>query len=411
MRAQRVPLRGPWLASAAAVGLAVAVRAVWIPLERHRFDGHETDYLRAFLGESGPASTRLYPLLAGLYRALGALSDDPRVLLGLNLAAGVLLVGVAAGWVGRRAGPAAAWGVGILLALSPAHAAWSASAYNVILPQLALVAGCALGGWGGAALYALGCACRVELAALAPAVALVADRRVALGALGALGAWPALGAAPDPRPLGLVLPANLPLTAYLGPLGQLPGLVLVGLAVHRGALPWLGAAAWTHLVGACFDDQGTRHGLFGGLCLAATVASAPGLRRWLTLPAAVWLLWGLVGLRGTFYADAASFRAALPPDLPRLDGPPEGCVEVLDDPVDPRSHWNLRGGWGVPERWPRGEDGLRRELCWGEEAIHRAWTSRGLDDRALRMHTLYSPVLLGVWERPGGPRLIWRLEP
>lgn len=401
----------PAPAALLALLLALVVRLGVLPLERHRFDGHEADYLRAFLGEVGPASTRLYPLLAGFYAALGRLSPDPRLLLGVNLAAGAALVGVAALWVGRRHGAAAGLGAGVLLALSPPHAAWSASAYNVILPQLGLVLGCALGGWVGALAYAAACATRVELAALAPAVALLAGGRVALGALGALLVWPLLEGAPAARPLAVVLPANLPLTATLGPLGTLPGLALVGLCLHRGALPWLGAALWTHLVGACFDDQGARHGLFGGLALCAAVASAPGWRRGGLLPAALLCAAGLWGLRGSFYASAEDFRAQLPPGLPHLSGPPSDCVEVLDDPLDPRSHWALRGGWGVPARWPRGEDGLPLALCWGEEAIHRAWTSRGLDDRARRMHALYHPTPLGVWDKPGGPRLIWRLSP
>ena len=65
----------------------------------------------------------------------------------------------------------------------------------------------------------------------------------------------------------------------------------------------------------------------------------------------------------------------------------------------------LRPALGEGKAWPD------QRLCWGEEAIHRAWTSRGLQDRALRMRRLYAPTPVGLLRLPGGPRLIHELAP
>jgi hypothetical protein len=401
------------------------VRAGWIPLERHRFDGHERDYLRVFLGEPLRASTRLYPTLAGPYRALGALSDDPRLLLWINLGAGALtalLAGVAAArWASARGGerahaPRAGWIAALLIALSPAHAFWSSSAYNVALPHLLLVAACAARGWGGALLYAGACTLRLELAALAPAVGLLAGWRVAPGALGAALIGPLLETAPALYSPLTVLPVNLQLPDYLGPLGAPLGLVVVAACARRANAPLLLAAAWTHLVGAAFDDYGYRHGLFGGLALAIAVAhtaTAPArdggwramlgrrpaeLARLLALAAALGLsIRGCAEVARWYYAPVSTFEATLP-DLPALS-PTPGCHEILDDPLDERSHWAARLDWPAEP-----EGGV---VCWGEETIHLAWNSRGLMSRRLRMHRAYALTPLGIFQGPGGPRLYY----
>ena len=90
--------------------------------------------------------------------------------------------------------------------------------------------------------------------------------------------------------------------------------------------------------------------------------------------------------------------------------PPLPCVEVLDDPIDPRSHWNHRGAWWGHGDWPQA-DGVQASLCWGEEAAHWAWTSRGLHDRALRMRVLYDVEPFGVLRLPGGPRVMGWVRP
>ncbi len=374
------------------VGVLAALTRLGLPLYRHRFDGHERDYLHAFQGQDWTGSTRLYPSLAGLYEALGHLTQEPLALLFVNLAAGLLTVALAGVAVGRRFGRAEGLAVAALVALSPTHAFWSATAYNVAIPQLLVVAALASPRWWGVAPYALACTMRVELALLAPAMALW-NPRLLPGALGALVCWPLMPSAPEMRPLSLVLPVNLRLTGLLGPLGTLPGLALVALAAGRRNALLLVAAAWVHLVGASLDDYGSRHALLGTLCLAGALSVAPGWRRWLLAPALALSLLHCWQLRAVYYAPVEDYRATLPETLE----PPPDCTEVMDDPLAQASHWNRR------QDWPQ-------DPCWGEEGIHRAWTSRGLQDRAYRMRVSYSPELIGVLDLPGGPRAVYRLS-
>ena len=391
--------RSRQIAAAAILGaLALWVRAGWIPIERHVFDGHERIYLLAFQGQAVEASTRVYPTLAGLYRLLGQIVSTPDALLGLSIGAGLAGVGAAGIAVGKRHSARAGWITALLLALSPPHAFWSSSAYNVILPQALLVGACALTGWRGAALYALACTGRAELALLAPAVAVLAGWRVALGALGTAVVLPLLETAPGLQSVLVTIPVNLGLTEYLGPLGTPLGLILVALATTRASLPWIVAALWTHAVATPFDDYGTRHALFGGFALAAALAvSIPRVWHWRTgLVVAALLLEarGVQQVATWYYAPQETFDQTLE-DLP----PPPPCTEILDDPLDPRSHWNAR------KEWPPGP------VCWGEERIHRAWTSRGLQDRALRMHKTYTLTPVGLMHLAGGPRLIYEVAP
>jgi hypothetical protein len=283
--------------------------------------------------------------------------------------------------------------VGAALALSPVHVFWSASAYNVAIPQALVVGGLALGRWRGAACFAVACALRLELVLLAPAFVLLGRPRVALGALGALTAWPLLEHTAALHPAGRVWWPNLRLTAFLGPLGEPLGLVLVALALTRRSGRLVLAALWVHGTAAAFDDYGYRHALFGGLCLAAAICTGTGWRRWLVLPALAWLAWGTHDVATRYYLPQEAFDAS----LPALPPPPE-CHELMDDPLVETSHWQVR-------RSP--PTGLS---CWGEERIHRAWTSRSLHARALRMHALYELEPLGVLQLPGGPRLVYGIR-
>lgn len=368
-----------------------ALTRLTLPLYRHKFDGHEGDYLRVFLGEDLDASTRLYPVLAGFYSLLGLLSDNPWTLVFVNLAAGVATVGLIGLAVGRRFGVAEGLAAATLMALSPTHIFWSASAYNVALPHLLLAGALAAPRWWGVGLYALACTMRVELALLAPAMALW-NPRLLPGALGALACWGLMDTAPEMRPVSLVWPVNLQLTSLLGPLGTWPGLLVVALAAHKRAILLLPAALWVHLVGASFDDYGSRHALLGTAFLIAAVAVAPGWRRWMLAPALALSLWHTHQLRTWYYAPVETYRVQLPEVLEE----PPACTELMDDPLMEASHWNHR------EAWPE-------DACWGEEAIHRAWTSRGLQDRALRMRVAYDPELIGVLDLPGGPRAMYRI--
>jgi len=402
----------PRALGAAALGVAaVAVRGAWIPFQRHRYDGHELDYLRIFQGEALGESTRLYPTLAWLYRQLGRLSDDPNLLLWLALVFGVLTVGAAGLAAGRQLGERAGWVTAALIAASPAHAFWSTSAYNVALPQLLIVSALAARGWVGAGLYAAACLFRVELALLAPAVALMAGPRAAAGALGGLAMLPLLETAPPLHGPLDVLPANLLLPDFLGPLGAPLGLVVVALAVNRGSWRWLAAAGWVHLVGACFDDYGWRHGLTGGVALAGVVAAVSwehrrpaALLRRACVPAA--LVLSLLGCREVarwYYAPQSTFEDMLAERTDSL-GPPPECAEIQDDPLAPESHWN---DW--PDG-PDGPDGPDKDVCWREEAIHYAWNSRGLMARRLRMRRLYTLTPIGVARAPSGSRIYYAVS-
>ena len=387
MKAQVVMTKARTIAELALVAVAATLaRGVWLPLERHRFDGHEADYLAAFQGAVLEPSTRHMPLLAGAYRALGRLTDAPEALLAVNVLAGVVTV-VAGATLARREGRL---GTGLLLALGPTLVFWSASAYHVALPLAFAVAGAAVGGWGGAVLYAIACANRLELALLAPAIVALGGWRPALGAIGAVAGWPLLDSAPALVPVSLTLPANLQLPDFLGALGEPLGLLVVALAVRRRTLPLLGAAVWVHLVGSCFDDYGTRHGLLGAVCLAVLVGSSG--RWWAVVAGIAWSAWRTSIVATWFYAPQPVFDATVP-----SLGPPPACTEVLDDPLAEASHW------GVRDAWPEGT------VCWGEERIHRAWTSRALQDRALRMHRLYAPEPLGVLRLESGPRIVYEV--
>ena len=372
---------------------ALAVRVVWIPVGRHVFDGHEADYLSAFLGASWTGSTRLYPLLAGLYALLGRAWAEPWLLLGVNVVAGVATVLLVGRWIGRRYGRREGWLAAALLAASPVHAFWSTSAYNVAIPHVLLAAGLALGGWRGAGAYALACTTRIELALLAPAIALLGERKVAVGAVGAAVAWPLLEHTATFHPPSLVWSGNAWRTAYAGPLGEPLGLVLVALAITRRSWPLALAALWTHLTAAAFDDYGYRHALFAGTCLAALVATGEGRHTQPATPALALLALGTSRVARDYYLPMEDFTASLP-EL----GEPPACTEILDDPLHADSHWAHRLS---P---PAGR------ICWGEERIHRAWTSRGLQDRALRMHTLYDLEPIGVLQLPGGPRLVYEVR-
>jgi len=246
-------------------------------------------------------------------------------------------------------------------------------------------------------LVAIACNFRIELALFAPLIWLLSDRKVAAGCLGAVLAWPLMDSAPHVISPLIALPVNLKLTPMIGPLGTPLGLLLMGLAIQRHNVRLAGAALAVHLIGSAFDDYGSRHGLFGAFCAMALLASAQGWRRVLAPLACVLFVSQLHTLRSQVRMPQHHFNAQLP-DLPRGEILPEDCHEILDDPLDERSHWHARS------RWPSGR------VCWGEERIHRAWTTRGLQDRRLRMHHTYTLTPLMILELESGPRLIYEVE-
>ena len=366
---------------------ALLVRLVGFPLERLRFDGHEAEYIAAFQGAGWEASTRVMPTLAAFYEALGWVFESTWAPVGVNVVAGVVTVLAVAAWAERRWGFEAGVLAGALMVFSPEHAAWSLSAYNVAIPHAFLAVAICLGEregpqkWAAIAAYGVACSIRMELMFLAPVVGLLGGWRTMAGAVGGLVGVAVMETAPALRPLSVVLPINVQLVGFLGPCVLA---ALLGASQRTAQL--LGAALLVHIVGACFDDYGARHALLGGVALIGVVAGCDDRRRWF-----IWLFalgWSVVGTWNV--ADRFYVRDMPVPQL----APPPDCTPILDDPVAAGSHWDA---------WPD-------DPCWGEEFHHHAWTSRGLHDRATRMHTAYVLEPIGVEQLPGGPRVIYSVR-
>lgn len=394
------------LLALAAVVLAGVVRLGLLPTwSRLRFDGHERLLLRAFEGSPPDASTQALPLPLALAGLLGRLFDDPVVLVILSGLAGSLAVGCVVLWTARRWGLVAAAWAGLFVALLGEHAAWSTSAYPVMLGHTSLLAAfaCEGRGWrtelGAAGLLALACSFRPELA-------LVAPLRGWPGLAGVVGlAHVALLGGVEPSSPWVALQLNWSLVGFLG-----PSVLMLAVLGLPAALPLLAAAVWVHLTGALFDDYGPRHALFGGvaLCVAAAVGAARRRHGALVgLAVALGLGVHLMELRAAWQQRSGPH---VPEGTPELSGSvaptlPEGCVEVTEEPPI--------AGQPLPShvRFFTGE--LEADcVLWGEEDQHRAWSSRSLRPRAQRMRALYRLEPVGVW-RPSphrSARLYHRLE-
>lgn len=400
------PPRLPWPLALAIFAVALAVR-VWLvdwarvlpPVDGlfppgSIFDGHERGYVMAFLGQPPDPSTQAWPALTWLYQALGLLWSDVRVLVGFCLVAGAAaaaLTGVAAG---RSFGAMAGLWTGLLVALLPEHVAWSTSAFNVILPHFFL---------------ALAFALPRPSAALLPLLAAV-SMRVELLCVGLFRGWPGLVAAavgvawlwwlpsPDLGDPLLGLRINLPLLTFLGPAVLWLGLLALWPGAPRRASVLVAAVLVVHLVGSSFLDYGARHALPGGIALCALGGLAAA--RFRHLPGLVILLglaWQLPGLKARWYTPQ-------PADLPGLpEAPPADCVEVTGEPpID---------GQPMPSHALLWAGALRADcVLWGEAPIHRAWTSRGLQDRAVRMHARYDLEPVALRPHPGGDILLYRIQ-
>jgi hypothetical protein len=382
----------------AIVMLALVVRLAVLPTwGRLSFEGHEALYLAAFRGESVPGSTQAYPLLSGLYRLVGMVTQEPMVLIGLSILAGVASVLGAAVWVGRWIGPTAGLWTGVLVALLPEHAAWSTSAYNVILPHALVVWAFALGGKRAAVLIALAVSMRMELMIMSAPLGLPA----LAGMVGPM--WQL--ALPEVSPPGQALVMNLVMVGFLG-----PAVLFLGLLGLRKPVAWrLGAVVlWVHLVGATFDDYGARHALLGGVALCGLVgAAADRARGLIPVLGVVGCVLGLIELRPSWHGTEATVGTELVSLSAGLGPLEEGCVEVTEEPP-------LQTEQALPshQAFFRGE--LRsRCVVWGEEFWHSQWSSRGLRDRGRRMRALYwmTPVAARVPEGGGPVRIYQRLEP
>jgi len=355
------------------------------------FDGHERGYVLAFLGHPPDPSTQAWPALTALYRLLGLLSSDPRLLVGLSVLAGALAAAGVAVWTARRFGTVAGIWTGLLVAVLPEQAAWSTSAYNVVLPHALLVGALVARPWWARALFvAAAVSMRGEVALLTPWLGWPG-----LVGLPVAAGWLSWLHSPDLGDPWLALRLNLPMLRYLGP----PVLLLGLLALReRSTWPVLGFALWTHISSAPFMDEGGRHLLAGGVaaCVLVGVAAA----RWRHLPGAL----AFVGLSLATWHLRAAQRTV--PDLSSEAPPgpaPADCVEVTEEPpIDGQPMPSHVGLW-------TGEVEADCVL-WGETAAHRRWSSRGLHDRALRMRTLYRLQPVAFRPTPGGGVLLHRVE-
>lgn len=413
-------------------GIAAAVRLAWIPISRHQYDGHEAEQLAWFLGERlpGAGDSLAYPLNQWWWWLWGVvLPADERLPLWISAVVGSAGVCAVAGVVGMLAGRRAAWMAGLMAALHPTHAAWSSSAYNVVLPHafgaLALLfvvvahrrrAPVLL--WSAVGAGALALAGRLDGGIVAVPCAMLALRwfsvrqwaaPAGIGALVGVGCvWDVLGAGPLPgaEERWSSLSNNMPILVYFSPVDS-----WVALAV-LSVLAW-GAwrqDRWTtvamavlvvgcHLLMSSFDDYGARHTLPALVGIAWFVGAgaarlhAVGGVGFLVM--AVLCVQGMVDMRGRYYGEEERFtqRLAEEPwqDLPRITQRPgqgRSCGWIAEDPRvsadPPRSHFNLLQASEVASL--RGDGGC---LYWCVDVQDWRWSSRGVRNRALRLDRMY----------------------
>lgn len=478
---------GPWpvgLRRAPVLALlliALLIRLWVVPAwQRHTFDGHEAEYWDIFRGERpmSRGGTMLYPAMQGLWWSLGRiLPADPHMPVLISVLVALLGVLAWTGALGRLVGPRAGLLGGLLVALHPVHAAWSSSAYNVILPwslgALALLGASGPGGGGqeaGAPLppgagreglgrglvvgAALGLVALLRLDALSWSLvvlplALLGLRRLPPRRLAgflaglaltwlvaALGLGPLLagGELPGAGEREAAFRANLlffaPYAPLDGPPAALALLLALPFAARAAPLPtalFVLMALGNHLLMATFDDFGDRHALLALPLFAFLAATAAGRSRWRLawLPLGLVLIQeasGLWAMNQEFFATDRRFLAEgeRPPwsELPRyrLDqvgtalAPRGRCALVAEDPRvaadPPLSHFNLLDP--VEAEALRAEDGCLR---WCADKQDWQWSSRGVRDRARRLHHLYAvqPVARVIDEEQGFLCLAWQV--
>ena len=440
--------------------LSFLVRWVWLPvLARHTPDGHEADYFDRFQGLVEPTrgGTVMYPSMQWLWYGLGrVLPHDswvPSFIMVLVSCAGIAFIVMA---IRTLTKPELGWIAGVLLALHPVHAAWSSSAYNVILPF-------SLGalGWAAAAKYcdqrrpkeellwlcltslALAVATRLDSVVLAgppllwlclrPPVnvtwkQMVMDRapHVGAGVVTAGLLWFCI----DP----LVTPAEIPGAGehtlslainwnfvdvhfpFDGPLALMLLVLCSIMAVRRWPLIgtsmlilWVG----NHLLMATFNDYADRHALMGHAALvfllAAGTVSVVEKRRVGHILGLASLLGifghGLWDMRDRFYGSDDRFNALLAEgvwaELPRMtlieastqDGESCGWVGEAESLGLSSTLSHFNLIDEMEEREVRGPNGCLR---WCADVQDWKWSSRSVRDRALRLMHLYHLDAIGV---------------
>ena len=107
-------------------------------LDMHTYDGHEAEYFDPSGGMRAPdarGGTVMIPGMQWLWWLLGhVLPAWPKLPVALMSAVGVASAGLVGGTFGLLGGRLAGLVAALIVIVNPAHAAWSSSAYNVILP-------------------------------------------------------------------------------------------------------------------------------------------------------------------------------------------------------------------------------------------------------------------------------------
>ena len=310
-----------WLALI--VGAALLVRLAVLPaFVRYYPDGHEAEYWDIFRGVRAVnrGGTVLYPAMQWLWWALGELLPHQHASLVVSMSVtGALGAAIWGAAVRRWLGPAAGALAALMVVVHPVHAAWSSSAYNVILPWTlsAVVLWCSASiakerhprsgvAWLGASAFVLAVATRMDAAMVAVPAGLLAvgvapegmplsralRRRLSPGVLAALAfallfsalcIWPLVfpGEVPGAGERAVSFAIN---RAWMAP--HMPFQGAAGIAVLVAALlmtvlqrplfglVWLLSGVGVHLLMASFDDYGDRHALWALFAWTAAISAA-----------------------------------------------------------------------------------------------------------------------------------------
>lgn len=436
----------------ALAAVAFIVRLWWIPaLGMHAYDGHEAEYWDLYRGMRAPTrgGTVMIPGMQWLWWLLGqVLPAWPKVPVVLMSAVGVASIGLVGGTIGLLGGRLAGIVAALVLIVSPAHAAWSSSAYNVILPfffcSMATFSAAwstrqptvplAMKLWVGTSLV-LAVALRMDTGMVALLVVwwVLAEGRSGLTVLARLRAWvPAGGISvglaaaciwpmiwpgglPGDGERSVAIFNNITFLDVYGPFGGEPGLavlLLAGIIVARErlalALSLVTFVIAHHLMMVTFDDFGERHALVAlpGFAGLLGLAARHRLGQAAALAALGLSVLGVVDMSERYYGSEESFAALLEEgsyaSLPRVDiaeVPPSECGWVAEDArvaADPvASHFNILR----PEEATRlrGSDGCLR---WCVDVQDWRWSSRGIRDRAQRLSHIYGLSPLHVVTDP-----------
>ena len=439
VREVRLP-SGWWIL--AAVG--VVVRLVWIPsMQMHQFDGHEAEYWDLFRGFREPSrgGTVMVPAMQWFWWLSGlVLPESHGLVILISVTVGLIAIGLYAGAIGQLFGARLGWVVGGLLACNPTHAAWSSSAYNVILPHMfgavavyaaavsvRRVAGPGPWAWLAASSLALSAALRMDSATVSvlvvglvlmvrpPSTSVLERVRqwflpgTVSVMLTALCVWPLIwpGQLPGAGERGLSFGLNVNFFDVYHPFHTSLGWVLVAGASLFGVirnfkktLPFLLVLVVHHMVMATFDDFGERHVMVTIPALVGLVAigmAEVGRLGWLGIVVVLAMqVADLQDLRERFYGSEDTYISVLNEpqwsDLPRKAWEPSlpgQCGWVAEDSRVARkpatSHFNLLNP--AEEKTLRGENGC---LLWCVDVQDWRWSSRGVRDRALRLAHLFS---------------------